>query len=283
MLDLNCNLPLGYARDSMINARDSALYDRFLQGKIDVSSVPPSDWSDILRENVMPVAPAGTNQVTLADGSATAANELAISSALENYASAHNRSLDTLSVLGFEYGSHGQSIATLSCSDSAVNANSVPTLDWPIAPLPKLKLPYAANEAANRDEEQRCLDAVKEIIQQRRADSKDVGAMIIEPVSSYGNHAAAPSFYKSLRRLASEEGIPFIVNETKTGTGQTGKMWGHEHWYLRDRDGGVPDIVTFGGKAGISGYYSTLDFRQVSPHAVDMVKLLNFGVTWREI
>jgi len=62
-------------------------------------------------------------------------------------------------------------------------------------------------------------------------------------------------------------------------------MWGHEHWYLQDRDGGAPDLVTFGGKAGISGYYSTLDFRQggSADQAVDMVKLLNFGVTWREI
>jgi len=219
VLDLNCSLPLGYARDSMINARDSAIYDRFLQGKVDVGSVPPSDYSDLLRENVMPVAPAGTTQVTLADGSATTANELAIGAALETYASAHNRSAATLSVLGFENGSHGQSVATLSCSDRAVSGNSGPTLDWPIAPLPKLKLPYAAHERANQEEEQRCLDAAREIVEERRANSQDVGAMIIEPVSSYGNHAAAPSFYKSLRRLAQEEGIPFIVNETKTGTG----------------------------------------------------------------
>ena len=153
VLDLNCSLPLGYARDCMINARDSAIYDRFLQGKIDVSSVPPSDYSDLLRDNIMPVAPTGTNQITLADGSATTANELALSTALTTYATAHNRSMDTLSVLGFENGSHGQSIATLSCSDSAVNANSLPTFDWPIAPLPKLKLPFAANERANQEEE----------------------------------------------------------------------------------------------------------------------------------
>lgn len=32
-------------------------------------------------------------------------------------------------------------------------------------------------------------------------------------------------------------------------------MWAHEHWFLTDK----PDIVTFGGKAGISGYYHTVD------------------------
>ena len=107
VLDLNCSLPLGYARDAMINARDSAIYDRFLQGKVDVNSVPPSDWSDLIRENILPVAPTGTNQVVFADGSATSANEMAIGSAFANYAAAHNRSSDNLSVLGFENGSHG--------------------------------------------------------------------------------------------------------------------------------------------------------------------------------
>ena len=120
-------------------------------------------------------------------------------------------------------------------------------------------LPYAANEQANEEEVQRCLDEARLIIEQRRANSDDVGAIIIEPVTGYGNYAAAPSFYKGLRALAKQEGIPFIVDETKTGMGQTGKMWGHEHWYLNERDGGSADIVTFGGKAGISGYFSTVE------------------------
>ena len=80
--------------------------------------------------------------------------------------------------------------------------------------------------------------------------------MIIEPISSFENRQATPSFYKKLRALAAEEGITFIVDETKTGMGQSGKMWAHEHWWLQDKDGGAPDMVTFGGKAGISGYFS---------------------------
>ena len=61
-------------------------------------------------------------------------------------------------------------------------------------------------------------------------------------------------------------------------------MWAHEHWNLKDS----ADIVTFGGKAGISGFYSTVDFRLSDlgysfEQNVDMVKLLNFGVTWKYI
>lgn len=47
-------------------------------------------------------------------------------------------------------------------------------------------------------------------------------------------------------------------------------------------------MVTFGGKAGISGFYSTYDFR-LNPHCgsfeqnVDMTKVINFGITWRHI
>ena len=254
---------------------------RFIGGKEEIQS----DWDELIRENLLPVAPSGNNIVTLSDGSATAANEAAIQAAFGHYAAKHDRSSESLCALGFEFGSHGQSQLTLSCSDPAVNLNQEPTHEWPMAPLPKLILPYAANEQANEEEVQRCLDEARLIIEQRRAHSQDVGAIIIEPVTGYGNHAAAPSFYKGLRALAKQEGIPMIVDETKTGMGQTGKMWGHEHWYLSERDGGSADIVTFGGKAGISGYFSTVEIsagNQVS-QSVDMAKLVSFGDTWREI
>lgn len=66
--------------------------------------------------------------------------------------------------------------------------------------------------------------------------------------------------------------------------GITGKMWAHEHWYLSERDGGAPDIVTFGGRAGISGFYSTRDIGTASDDQnVNMVDVLNYGVTWKSI
>jgi hypothetical protein len=61
-------------------------------------------------------------------------------------------------------------------------------------------------------------------------------------------------------------------------------MWAHEHWYLSELDGGSPDIVTFAGKSGISGFFSTLNYRvEGIEQDVDFVKLLNFGVIWKEI
>lgn len=63
-------------------------------------------------------------------------------------------------------------------------------------------------------------------------------------------------------------------------------MWAHEHWWLNERDGGAPDMVTFGGKTGISGFFSSYDYR-LNPHCasfeqqVDMTQLLGFGLSWK--
>ena len=86
-----------------------------------------------------------------------------------------------------------------------------------------------------------------------------VGAMIVEPISSFENQFATPRFFKGIRKLAKEHGIPMIVDETKTGMGASGKSWAHEYWYLSE--GNAPDFVTFGGKSGLSGFYSTIEHR----------------------
>ena len=147
-----------------------------------------------------------------------------------------------------------------------------------------MKYPLVENEFENRAEEDRCLEDIRKIVKTRRNLKKDVAAIIIEPISAFENQMATPYFYKRLRTIASENKIPFVVDETKTGVGSTGKMWGHEHWNLAT----PADLVTFGGKAGISGFYSTIDFRLDSlnysfEQNVDMVKLANFGVTWKYI
>lgn len=123
----------------------------------------------------------------LTDGSINAANEAALSVALTSYAISHKRDFKSLSVLGFSHGSHGQSIALLSCSDKAVNHANIPTYDWPIAPLPALKYPLAQFQHENIAEEARCVAAFEKIVKERRASSADVGAVIIEPITAYGN------------------------------------------------------------------------------------------------
>lgn len=75
---------------------------------------------------------------------------------------------------------------------------------------------------------------MKKIIEAKRAEGGAVGAIIVEPISSIENQIATPNFYRKLRALASDEGIPFIVDETKTGMGASGKNWAHDYWYLHN-------------------------------------------------
>ena len=51
--------------------------------------------------------------------------------------------------------------------------------------------------------------------------------------------------------MAKGQGIVFIVDETKTGMGASGKNWAHQYWYSQT----PADMMTFGGKGGINGNY----------------------------
>lgn len=234
-------------------------YDRFMGGSVDCTNLPPHDYVDMLREQVMPVAPNGMNQVHLSE-SATAANDAAIGVALFHYAMKHKRDYKNLTVMGLTGASHGDSISAMSCSDEYFS-KGLPTYDWPKAPLPNMIQPFNTNKKANEEEERRCIEEAAKIIESQRASGKDVGAIIIEPIAGLANMQAAPTYYKKLRQLAAREGIPFIVDETEIGIGRSAKMWSHEYWYLNENDGGCADIMTFGGNTGLSGFYSTLDYR----------------------
>ena len=68
--------------------------------------------------------------------------------------------------------------------------------------------------------------------------------------------------------------------------GSTGKNWAHDYWYLHDDQ--KPDFVTFGGKSGLNGFYSTLEHRLNDEatsflQQVNMAKLLHYGQIWKTI
>ena len=187
ILDLTCPVALGYNHDQMVEARMTEIYDRFTQGRVNVTSIPPEDFADILREQVMPASPRGLNSVHMADGTITGANEAAVANAFKTYAASHNRDVSGLVALGFEKGYHGGSFAMLSCSDAAVNLAGVATAQWPTAPLPNIQYPISKFEHENAAEEERCLAKFEEIIASQKASGHDVGAVIIEPITSYEN------------------------------------------------------------------------------------------------
>jgi acetylornithine/succinyldiaminopimelate/putrescine aminotransferase len=89
---------------------------------VNLTHLPPDDYADILRNEIMPSAPPGSTQVSLHDGSITVANEQALQVALIKYARDNGvTDISKLSVLGFENSFHGNSVITLSASDRNAN------------------------------------------------------------------------------------------------------------------------------------------------------------------
>lgn len=67
--------------------------------------------------------------------------------------------------------------------DNAHHGNSDLTNPQHRAAFPQLKYPMAQYEHENRAEEDKCLDNIKQMLK----NNSDIGAMIVEPISSHGN------------------------------------------------------------------------------------------------
>lgn len=289
LLDFNASATgqiLGHNNCQLATLHNGKIHSKLVATESKFDKLSNEYLTDVIRENVMEAAPTGLKQVHLAAGSsADAANEAAISVALQAVAKRNGKQASNYFVLGFDNSHHGNSKVALSASSEAANQDNLETFNWPKASYPQLRYPIAEHEHFNNAEEDRCLQEVEKLIHAKNS-AGSVGAIIVEPISSINNQMATPRFYRGLRAMAQNHGLPFIVDETKTGIGASGKNWAYEYWYLHDDQ--APDFVTFGGKAGISGFYSSLEYRLNSEATsfsdqVNLVALLNYGQIWRVI
>ncbi|KAG2455869.1 GABT protein, partial [Polypterus senegalus] len=157
------------------------------------------------------------------------------------------------SILSFMGGFHGRTFGCLATTHSkSIHKLDIPSLDWPIAPFPKLKYPLEEHTRENAQEEARCLEEVEDLIVKYRKKGKNVAGIVIEPIQSEGgdNHASV-DFFKKLREIAKKHGAAFHVDEVQTGGGCTGKFWAHEHWGMDD----PADVVSFSKKMLTGGYF----------------------------
>lgn len=83
----------------------------------------------------------------------------------------------------------------------------------------------------------KCARAVRDVIE--TSTSKNVAAMIVEPIQGNGGIITPPpEYFKVLKEILDEYGILLIVDEVQTGFGRTGKMFAIENWDIE------PDIMS---------------------------------------
>lgn len=276
------SIPLGYNHPALIEAyKDQANMAEFINRPC-LGFLPPKQFMDRISNALLAVAPDGLTEVqTMACGSCSVENALKAAffkyrelqrggsppSAEEMQSTVWNQSPGSpkLSAISFDGGFHGRTFGALSCTHSkAIHKLDVPAFDWPIARFPRYKYPLDQFERENSEEDKRCLESVRQLIQEFK-DKAPVAALIIEPIQSEGGDFHGSSeFFQGLRDICTLNNIAMIVDEVQTGCGPTGKFWCHEHFGLKDG----PDFVTFSKKMLLGGYFYKPSFRPKQAYRV---------------
>eukprot|EP00826_Nyctotherus_ovalis_P045454 TRINITY_DN5036_c0_g1_i8.p1 TRINITY_DN5036_c0_g1~~TRINITY_DN5036_c0_g1_i8.p1 ORF type:complete len:304 (+),score=93.00 TRINITY_DN5036_c0_g1_i8:96-914(+) len=161
-----------------------------------------------------------------------------------------------VTIMTFEGASNGRTLGTLGLSQETRLLKSLPSIETVSVPLPRAKLPVSRHEAENEESESKALKYIKSVLESKMKD-KPVAAIVVEPIQNRGNYFATFNFYKNLRKLAKSYGSYFIINETHTGCGATGKFWASDLWGAKDPG----DFLVFGKKCQVAGYFTKVENR----------------------
>jgi 4-aminobutyrate aminotransferase len=83
-----------------------------------------------------------------------------------------------------------------------------------------------------------CAHWIEETLFRTTMPPEEVAAIFVEPIQGEGGYIVPPlEFHQELRRIATNYGILFVVDEVQSGMGRTGKMFAIEHY------GVEPDIL----------------------------------------
>uniref|UniRef100_A0A3P9HN18 4-aminobutyrate aminotransferase, mitochondrial n=1 Tax=Oryzias latipes TaxID=8090 RepID=A0A3P9HN18_ORYLA len=286
MLDLYTqisSIPIGYNHPALLKLMANPNNLSTFVNRPALGILPPENFPDKVTESLLSVAPSGMSRVqTMSCGSCS--NENAFKSIFIWYRN-KERGLSgptaedlsscmlnqapgcpDLSILSFTGAFHGRTMGCLATTHSkAIHKLDVPSLDWPIAPFPRLQYPLEEFSRENEQEEARCLEEVEDLIVKWRQKGKPVAGIVIEPIQSEGgdNHATA-DFFRKLRSIAQKHGCGFLVDEVQTGGGGTGKFWAHEHWGMDD----PADIVSFSKKLMTGGYFHKDELQADKPYRI---------------
>lgn len=158
-------------------------------------------------------------------------------------------------IVSFDGAFHGRGLGPMSATHSKLmHKADLPAFPWPTVPFPANLFPLDQHAAENAAAEARSLAALADVL---NAYAGRVAAVVVEPVQSEGGdrHASA-AFFREVQRLAHEAGAAFMLDEVQTGVAISGTMWLHEQLDLPT----PPDLVTFGKKMQLGGFFASADF-----------------------
>lgn len=278
-LDLFANFALGalgYNHPALLAVTRSDAFARAAANPTSTPFVTTTAWFDFLEALAARYAPAGTSKVYCVDGGGEGV-EAALKAAFivhaERGRAARGEPRNPLAlpentqrqilenggsdavVLSFSGAFHGRGLGPLSATHSKViHKADLPAFPWPAAPFPANRFPLARHAEENALRESAALAEVERILD---AHAGRVAAVLIEPIQCEGGdrHASA-GFFQRLQALAQRAGAAFVLDEVQTGVAVTGTLWAHEQLALQH----PPDLVCFGKKMQMGGFFSTEEF-----------------------
>jgi len=141
-------------------------------------------------------------------------------------------------LIAFQGAFHGRTAGALSLTTSSSELRSgLPPLisDVALAPFPRPSITSSTDY--HGDDGFACLERLGEIFA-TVTNPKQVAAVYTEPIQAHAGVIIPPDgFFRRLRRLCHEHGILLVDDESVTGFGRTGRMFGIEHWDV------TPDVM----------------------------------------
>ncbi|XP_066927871.1 4-aminobutyrate aminotransferase, mitochondrial-like [Clytia hemisphaerica] len=265
------SIPLGYNHQALLDCVKTEEFQKILINRPAQGLSPGKEMMDRMENTLMKVAPRGLKHVQQMMCGACA-NENAMKAVFSRYNAMRRGSIDPtpleletcmdgrapgapddLCIVAFDKAFHGRSLATFAISRSkAMHKFDYPSWHWPTATFPNLKYPLEDNVQENREEEQRCLESLDNLIRDSNASGKYVAGLIVEPIQSEGgDRHASNEFFQGVQAILHKYNASLIVDEVQTGGGASGEWWLHEQWNLPV----PPDVVTFSKKFLFGGFF----------------------------
>ena len=148
-------------------------------------------------------------------------------------------------LVAFTGAYHGMTAAALAATGNVAVRTPAGVPDAGVTRLPfpqDYRCPYGVGGIAG---ERIAVEHARRLFEDPGSGMTPPAAMIVEPVQGEGGVIPAPDgWFRALRTLVAEHGVPLIADEVQTGLGRTGEMWGVDHAEV------VPDIMVLSKAIG---------------------------------